>query len=194
MLVRLISSSFAPTETGNSLVVKKFQTKFTLVVRFANFFRFFLSQSTCMVNWPIFLAYSDFSLRSSASFSLRFSSRLSSNATDALSRNSYFQFRSRFGWILFSTARVLRSFSPFNSSITRSDLNFALKFLLCLDMILNPLFHTDCSISDSLKSVRKSVLIYETIIEECCGCTACYAICPKSAIRMEECILSSQGH
>ena len=31
-------------------------------------------------------------------------------------------------------------------------------------MILNPLFHTDCSISDSLKSVRKSVLIYETII------------------------------
>ena len=22
--------------------------------------------------------------------------------------------------------------------------------------------------------------------EECCGCTACYAICPKSAIRMEE--------
>ncbi|MFR4406802.1 MAG: hypothetical protein ACLT3V_00005, partial [Lachnospira sp.] len=29
---------------------------------------------------------------------------------------------------------------------------------------LNPLFHTDCSISDSLKSVRKSVLIYEIII------------------------------
>lgn len=22
--------------------------------------------------------------------------------------------------------------------------------------------------------------------EECCGCTACYAICPKSAITMEE--------
>lgn len=62
------------------------------------------------------------------------------------------------------TARVFRSFSPFNISITRSDLNFALKFLLCLDMILNTLFHTDCSISDSLKSVRKSVLIYETII------------------------------
>ena len=62
------------------------------------------------------------------------------------------------------TARVLRSFSPFNSSITRSDLNLALKFLLCLDMILNPLFHTDCGISDSLKFVRKSVLIYETII------------------------------
>ena len=30
---------------------------------------------------------------------------------------------------------------------------------------MNPLFHTDFSISDSLKSVRKSVLIYETIIE-----------------------------
>lgn len=29
----------------------------------------------------------------------------------------------------------------------------------------NPLFRTDCSISDSLKSVRKSVLIYETMIE-----------------------------
>ena len=29
---------------------------------------------------------------------------------------------------------------------------------------MNPLFHTDCSISDSLKSVQKSVLIYETII------------------------------
>lgn len=30
---------------------------------------------------------------------------------------------------------------------------------------MNPLVHTDCSISDSLKSVRKSVLIYETIIQ-----------------------------
>jgi len=30
---------------------------------------------------------------------------------------------------------------------------------------MNPLFHTDLSISDSLKNVRKSVLIYETIIE-----------------------------
>ena len=48
--------------------------------------------------------------------------------------------------------------------ITRSDLNLALKFLLCLDIIMNPLFHTDFSISDSLKNVRKSVLIYETSI------------------------------
>ena len=30
---------------------------------------------------------------------------------------------------------------------------------------MNPLFHTDLSISDSLKNVRKSVLIYETIID-----------------------------
>ena len=30
---------------------------------------------------------------------------------------------------------------------------------------MNPLFHIDLSISDSLKIVRKSVLIYETIIE-----------------------------
>ncbi len=31
---------------------------------------------------------------------------------------------------------------------------------------MNPLFHTEFSISDSLKNVRKSVLIYETIIGE----------------------------
>ena len=29
---------------------------------------------------------------------------------------------------------------------------------------MNPLFHTEFSISDSLKNVRKSVLIYETIL------------------------------
>ena len=29
---------------------------------------------------------------------------------------------------------------------------------------MNPLFHTDFSISESLKSVRKNVLIYEAII------------------------------
>ncbi|WP_278998310.1 hypothetical protein, partial [[Ruminococcus] lactaris] len=46
----------------------------------------------------------------------------------------------------------------------RSDLNLALKFLLCLDIMMNPHFHTDFSISDSLIFVRKSVLIYETII------------------------------
>ena len=31
---------------------------------------------------------------------------------------------------------------------------------------MNPLFRIDFSISDSLKIVRKSVLIYETIIEQ----------------------------
>ncbi len=31
---------------------------------------------------------------------------------------------------------------------------------------MNPLFHTEFSISDSLKNVRKSVLIYETIINK----------------------------
>ena len=31
---------------------------------------------------------------------------------------------------------------------------------------MNPLFHTEFSISDSLKNVRKSVLIYETIIRK----------------------------
>ena len=32
---------------------------------------------------------------------------------------------------------------------------------------MNPLFHTEFSISDSLKNVRKSILIYETIILRC---------------------------
>ena len=42
----------------------------------------------------------------------------------------------------------------------------ALKLLLCLDIVMNPLFRIDFSISDSLKIVRKSVLIYETIIAD----------------------------
>ena len=79
----------------NALVVERFRTKFTLVVRSDNFFRFFLSQSTCIVSWPTFLAYSAFSLRSSASFSRRLSSRLLSNARGALARNSFFQLRRR---------------------------------------------------------------------------------------------------
>ena len=49
-LVRLISRSAAPVLTGSSLVFKRFWTKFTLVVSSKCFFRFFLSQSTCMVN------------------------------------------------------------------------------------------------------------------------------------------------
>ena len=35
---------------------------------------------------------------------------------------------------------------------------------------MDPFFHTGLSISDSLKTVRKSVLIYETIIFEAEGC------------------------
>ena len=41
MLVRLISSNLAPVLTGSSLDFKRFRTKFTLVVRFKCFFRFF---------------------------------------------------------------------------------------------------------------------------------------------------------
>lgn len=99
------------------------------------------------------------------SLSLRFSSHLLSNTAEALLRNSFSQLRSRFGWILFSVASVLRSFSSLRSLMTRSDLNLALKFLLCLDTIMNLFFHIVFSISDSLRSVRKSVLIYDTIID-----------------------------
>ena len=88
------------------------RTKFTLVVRSDNFFRFFLSQSTCMVSWPTFLAYSAFSLRSSASFSRRLSSRLLSKAREALARNSFFQLRRRFGWIC-----ILRTIFIFHDGI-----------------------------------------------------------------------------
>ena len=64
------------------------------------------------------------------------SSRMSSKTTDALSRNSFFQLRRRFGWILFSVAIVFKSFSPLSSSITNSDLNLAEKFLLVRDIII----------------------------------------------------------
>ena len=36
---------------------------------------------------------------------------------------------------------------------------------------MDPFFHTGLSISDSLKTVRKSVLIYETIIHSVTGVT-----------------------
>jgi len=94
----------------------------------------FFNQSTGMVSWPTFLAYASFSLRSSSSFSLIFSFRESSNTTEALSRNSFFQFRKRFGCMLFSIAIELRSFSPLSSLRTRSDLNFAVKCLLFRDI------------------------------------------------------------
>ena len=33
--------------------------------------------------------------------------------------------------------------------------------------------------------MKEIPILYERK-EECCGCTACYAICPKSAIEMKE--------
>lgn len=50
---------------------------------------------------------------------------------------------------------------------------------------MNPLFHTDFSISDSLKSVRKNVLIYETII----GLPVPIVVYGEKLVRQEECIL-----
>ena len=62
-----------------------------------------------MVSWPTFFAYSAFSLRSKASFSFKLSSLESSKTTDALSRNSFFQLRSRFGRFGRKAADVLSS-------------------------------------------------------------------------------------
>ena len=55
-------------------------------------------------------------------------------------------------------------------------------------------WHLDIAMMDNLK---ESILDFEVDIvkvipilykrkEECCGCTACYAICPKGAISMNE--------
>ena len=76
---------------GNSLVFKRFRTKFTLVVRSKCFFRIFFSTNHLhgeLAN--LFFAYSAFSLRSKAGFSFKLSSLESSKTTDALSRNSFF--------------------------------------------------------------------------------------------------------
>lgn len=37
---------------------------------------------------------------------------------------------------------------------------------------------------DSVKNIKKLPELYE-MKENCCGCTACYAICPSGAISME---------
>jgi O-antigen ligase len=66
--------------------------------------------------------------------------------------------------MLFSVAKVLRSFSPLSSSITKSDLNFDEKFLLCLDMFKTTFVLIISIIADSLISCPNSVLIYGTII------------------------------
>ena len=44
---------------------------------------------------------------------------------------------------------------------------------------MNPLFRIDFSISDSLKIVRKSVLIYETIINSALWDCGSWDICPE---------------
>ena len=48
-------------------------------------------------------------------------------------------------------------------SKTSND-NYYLLTMAAIAQEMDPLFHTGYSISDSLKTVRKSVLIYETII------------------------------
>ena len=52
---------------------------------------------------------------------------------------------------------------------------------------MDPFFHTGLSISDSLKTVRKSVLIYETIIgtDSRNGCI-CYRVCLSLREEREE--------
>jgi len=45
---------------------------------------------------------------------------------------------------------------------------------------MNPFFHTVFSISDSLKTVLKSVLIYETIIQLYMKFTICFFLRPTS--------------
>ena len=54
---------------------------------------------------------------------------------------------------------------------------------------MDPFFHTGLSISDSLKSVRKSVLIYETIIEELVGKTliAITNLPPRAMMGIDSC-------
>ena len=54
---------------------------------------------------------------------------------------------------------------------------------------MNPFSHTGLSISDSLKSVRKSVLIYETIIEELVGKTliAITNLPPRAMMGIDSC-------
>ena len=54
---------------------------------------------------------------------------------------------------------------------------------------MNPFSHTGLSISDSLKSVRKSVLIYETIIEELVGKTliAITNLPPRAIMGIDSC-------
>ena len=47
--------------------------------------------------------------------------------------------------------------------ITRSDLNLALKFLLCLDIIMNPLFHTDFIVRLSKLMIKRYSFLKEPV-------------------------------
>ena len=107
---------------------------------------------------------SAFSLRSSASFSRRLSSRLLSNAREALARNSFFQLRRRFGWISFSTARTLSSFSPLEQLEYEVGFKFSTEISSWFGHNKYLLSFVGYSISNSLRNVVFSVLIYETII------------------------------
>ena len=51
---------------------------------------------------------------------------------------------------------------------------------------MDPFFHTGLSISDSLKTVRKSVLIYETIIKRLLKQIAVVALSPNRVFTKEQ--------
>ena len=57
-------------------------------------------------------------------------------------------------------------YANLKKSISRENGTKLFIFIFIDEILMNPLFHTDFSISDSLKNVRKSVLIYETIINK----------------------------
>lgn len=164
MLVRLISSSFAPTEAGISLFVKRFRTKFTLVVWSANFFRFFFEPVNLHCQLTNLFRILCFLFAFFGKLFLEIFFTLVIEYSRSIIQKFFLPIAKQVWLDIIFSCQGVEIFSPLSSSITRSDLNLALKFLLCLDIIMNPLFHTEFSISDSLKNVRKSVLIYETII------------------------------
>lgn len=47
-------------------------------------------------------------------------------------------------------------------------------------------YRKSCEVVTVAKTDGKEVPILYKRKEECCGCTACYAVCPKSAIAMVE--------
>ena len=61
----------------------------------------------------------------------------------------------------------ISSFLPFRTMRPRSDLNFAVKFLLVRDINESSMCGMFQSISDSIKTASRSVLNYRTIIKAC---------------------------